>query len=157
MARSSLDTVVTQAASDQDLGHQDSPTSGSRRSDEPEVPTGSILVQDGTRSSNSDVPDHGLLASNISCTSVPETPGTSLASISSCLSISRYNPRVGGGIRNAVPARGTPLAIGALKLHKHPSVFLHAITPFRKSVPYPDSPRILQRTDTVQVSSIRFV
>ncbi|KIJ11302.1 hypothetical protein PAXINDRAFT_15769 [Paxillus involutus ATCC 200175] len=57
----------------------------------------------------------------------PETPRT--LPTSSSLSISGSQP--GASISNAVPAKGTPSAIGALKFHRHPAIpaFHATITP----------------------------
>lgn len=76
---------------------------------------------------------------------VPETPGFSLTSKSSSRSES---------LNDAVPVIGTPLAIGALKLRKHPAVSYLANTPFRnQNASNVNFPRSLNRSDTVLVVS----
>lgn len=85
----------------------------------------------------------------------PKTPRT--LPTSSSLSISGSQP--GASISNAVPAKGTPSAIGALKFHRHPAipVFHATITPLRNQNYNLDSPRILRRLDAIQVSDSRVV
>ncbi|KAF8120727.1 hypothetical protein EV363DRAFT_1407064 [Boletus edulis] len=78
---------------------------------------------------------------------VPETPGVPLASNSSFLSFGGFNSQLDASISDAVPARGTPSAIGALKLHRHAAISFHpAATPFRN--PKTGSSRVLHYSDT---------
>ncbi|KAF8444441.1 hypothetical protein L210DRAFT_3642682 [Boletus edulis BED1] len=78
---------------------------------------------------------------------VPETPGVLLASNSSFLSFGGFNSQLDASISDAVPARGTPSAIGALKLHRHAAISFHpTATPFRN--PKTGSSRVLHYSDT---------
>ncbi|KAF8545818.1 hypothetical protein OG21DRAFT_1528233 [Imleria badia] len=133
MAGSSMGTVATnttaQAASNQDLSRQVSSISDGSESSksEPEVASAlgeTKLAMLGTPVTSSFAPGHSF--------PVPETPGVPLASNSSFLSFSGFNSQLNASISDAVPARGTPSAIGALKLHRHAAISFHpAATPFR--------------------------
>ncbi|KAG6377598.1 hypothetical protein JVT61DRAFT_15416 [Boletus reticuloceps] len=152
MAGSSMVTLVTNAtaASNQDLNGQVSPTDLPSQS-QPEV--ASIL--DETESAKLDDPVTSSLTLD-RCFAVPEMPGVSLTSSTFALSISDFNPQFGAtSISDAVPAKGTPSAIRALKFHRHPAALFHSVaTPFRNQNPSLDSPRALHRLDMVLDSEV---
>ncbi|KAF8120760.1 hypothetical protein EV363DRAFT_1157073 [Boletus edulis] len=148
MAGSSMGTVATnaaaQAASNQDLSRQVSSISDGSESSKSEPEVASALGETklatlGTPVTSSFAPGHSF--------PVPETPGVPLASNSSFLSFGGFNSQLDASISDAVPARGTPSAIGALKLHRHAAISFHpAATPFRN--PKTGSSRVLHYSDT---------
>ena len=127
MASSSMGTVATnttvQPTLDQDLpvSRQVSPTSDAELSQsEPEV----VSVLEATKLAGLDTPLTSSLTPGCFFP-VPEMPGVLLASSSSCLSFSSLSSQFGTSISDAVPVRGTPSAIGALKLHRHATISFH--------------------------------
>lgn len=161
MADSSMASVVTdvptEIISDHGSSHdqRSSPTPNERLDkSEPHWQVARVFGKSKPANSELGTFDCASLARNLSYTSaVPETPGVSRSS--SLVSVAgHYRTQVGGSLRDAVPAIGTPSAIGALRLPKNPSTSLYSTiaSPFKN----PGSLRILNRAEAVQVSSVDF-